>query len=210
MGQFYPKNMTLRKRLQQLAIEAEKQPLTVGDGLQRLTSGVDGFGVPLLLLALPAALPIPISFGFKSLLGVVVVLLGLQMCIGKHSVWLPNWFTRIQLHPKLSLQAARIGERFLPRLERFVKPRMSWMGKKSSMVLLGVAVISLGFVMILSIIPGAKILAAIILITLSIGMLEKDGLLTLLAANAAVILLALHVEIVYLLVVWLQSWNPKS
>ncbi len=205
MTGFNPGEIALHERLRRLAIEAGQCPLTLGDGLRRMAAGGGGYGVPLLLLSLPAAVPIPISFGLKSLAGAVVTLLGLQMFAGKRSVWLPSRFTRIRLRPEWSLRAARLGERFLPRFEHFVKPRMNWMRYRLGSSLLGLAVIFLGLVMILSIIPGTKILAAIVLLALSIGLIESDGWLTLLAVLAALMMAALFAEAVYLLVIWLAG-----
>lgn len=107
--------ITLHEKLQRLAVEAGENPLTMGDSLQRLAAGSSGYGIPLLLLSLPGALPMP-ALGLNSLLGVVVVLLGLQMVTEKNSVWLPQRFTRIRLRPDWSQRAARFGERVLPNL----------------------------------------------------------------------------------------------
>jgi hypothetical protein len=122
------------------------------------------------------------------------------MFAGKRTPWLPRRFTRIRLRPDWSRRAARLGERFLPKFERFVKPRMNWMKYRLGSALLGMAVIFLGLIMILSIIPGTKILAAFVLLALSISLIESDGLLTLLAA---LVLAVLYSEAVYLLVIWL-------
>lgn len=175
MSGFYPGEIALHERLRRLAVEAVQCPLTLGDGLRRMAAGGDGYGVPLLLLSLPAVVPTPTSFGLKSLVGAVITLLGLQMFAGKHSVWLPSRFTRIRLRPEWSLRAARLGERFLPRFEHFVKPRMNWMRYRLGSSALVLAVIFLGLVMVLSIIPGTKILAAIVLLALSIGMMKVFG-----------------------------------
>ena len=198
---------SLHKKLHRLAleVEAQKLPLTIGDGLRRLAAGANGYGFPLLLLSLPATLPLPTSFGLKSLLGVIATLLGLQMLMAKRSVWLPQWFTRIRMRAHWSQHAARLGERFLPRLEHFVKHRMNWMMSRAGVSLLGLAVVFLGLIMIISIIPGSKIAAALILFALSVGLIERDGLLALLAAVAALILVALHAELVYLLMIWLED-----
>ena len=82
---------------------------------------------------------------------------------------------------------------------------MNWMRYRLGSSLLGLTVIFLGLIMILSIIPGTKILAAFFLLALSIGLIESDGLLTLLAVLAALVLVALHAEVVYLLVIWLAG-----
>ena len=199
----YPRGIALHEKVQRLAIEAGQCPLTLGDGLRRLAAGSNDYGIPLLLLSLANALPVP-TFGLKSLLGVVVTLLGLQMFAGKRSVWLPRWFTRIRLRPDWSQRAARLGERFLPMLERFVKPRMHWMRYRPGASLLGLVIILLGLLMTLPV-PGTNTLPALALLALSIGLIEGDGLLTLLAALAALVVVALYTEAVYLLVIWLAG-----
>jgi hypothetical protein len=208
MAGSYPRGIALHEKLQRLAVEAGQCPLTLGDGLHRLAAGSNGYGIPLLLLSLANALPVP-SFGLKSPLGVVVTLLGLQMVAGKRSVWLPRWFTRIRLRPDWSQRAARLGERFLPRLERFVKPRMNWMRYRPGASLQGLIVILLGILMMLPV-PGTNALPAFALLALSIGLIESDGLLTLLAALAALVVVALYAEVVYLLVIWLAWMSRKN
>ncbi len=78
---------------------------------------------------------------------------------------------------------------------------MNWMRYRSGASLLGLAVILLGLLMMLPV-PGINILPALVLLTLSIGLIEGDGLLTLLAA---LILTVLYAEAVYLLVIWLAE-----
>ncbi len=200
MNSFFPGRMVLHEKLQQLATEADQSSLTLGDAIQRLATGGNQYGVPLLLLALINAIPVP-SFGLKSLLGVVVALLGLQMLLGKRSVWLPHWFTRLSLRPKLTHRAANLGERFLPRLERFVKPRNNWMKYRLCASLLGLVVFFMGLVMTLPI-PGTKILTSPVLLALSLGLIEQDGWLTLLAALTSLIVVASYGEAFYLLYIW--------
>jgi hypothetical protein len=199
VNSLYPKRLALHEKLRRLAIDAERCPLTLGDGLHQLTDGGHGYGVLLLLLSLVNAVPVP-SFGLKSLLGVVVALLGLQMFAGKRSVWLPRWFIRIRLRPNLIQRAASLGERFLPIIERFVKPRRNWMKYRLCASLLGLIIILMGLVMMLPI-PGTKILTSPVLLSLSLGLIENDGLLTLLAALTTLVLVALYAEGLYLLVI---------
>jgi hypothetical protein len=199
----YPKGIKLHEKLQQLAIEAGQGSLSLGDGLNRLALGSNGYGIPLLLLSLANAVPVP-SFGLKSILGLVVTLLGLQMFVGKRSVWLPHWFIRIRLRPNWTQRAARLGEHFLFKLQRFVKPRMNWMRYRACGSLLGLILILLGLLMLLPI-PGSKILTSPVLLALSLGLIERDGLLTLLAALASLSVVALYTEAVYLMVSWLTA-----
>jgi hypothetical protein len=141
------------------------------------------------------------AVGLNTPLGVVVMLLGLQMFIGRSTVWLPHWFTRIELRADWVQRSAHLGERFLPRLEYFVKPRINWLKYRSGVSLLGLIVVLLGFLMLLPI-PGTNTLPAIVLLVLSMGLIESDGLLTLLAALVALALAVLYAEAIYLLITW--------
>jgi len=202
MSSFNQQGLVLHEKLQQLATEAEHSPLTLGDAMNRLATGGNHYGVPLLLLSLINAIPVP-SFGLKSILGVIVALLGLQMFVGKRYPWLPGWFTRLRLNPKLTHRAANLGERYLPKLERFVKPRKNWMNYRLYVSLLGLVVFLMGLVMMLPV-PGTKILTSPVLLALSLGLIENDGLLTLLSALVTLIVVAVYAEGIYLLVTWLM------
>lgn len=200
----HPKGIALREKLRQMAIGADDRSLTVGTALRQLAVESDLFGVALLLLSFPAALPIA-PFGLKSLLGLIVVLLGLQMLVGKKRAWLPARISGLRLRVSWTRRVGHLGERMFFRIERFVRPRMAWATYRRGASLLGLPVIFLGLILILSIIPGSKILAALVLLALSLGMIENDGLITMLAVFAALILAALFAETVYLLLVWLTA-----
>lgn len=203
MDDFSQPELTLHEKLQQLAIETSESALTVDDALQRLATGVNGYGIPLLLLALPGALPMP-ALGLSSLLGVIVVLLGLQMFIGRHTIWLPRWFIHTRLRADWCQRAARLGGRFLPALEHLVKPRMRWSECLPCASLLGLVVILLGLLMVLPV-PGTNTPPAIILFVLSVALIENDGLLTMLMGLMTLFLVLLYAEVIYFLIMWLAG-----
>ncbi len=148
-------------------------------------------------------MPVP-TLGLKSLLGVAVTLPGLQMLAGKRSAWLPHRFLRSGQCPDRSLQAACLGERFLPRLQRFIKPRIAWMSCRSGAALPGLAVIITGLLMMLPL-PETKTYTGLVLPALSLGLIESDGLMTLLVALAALVMAALYTEAVCLLTILLTA-----
>lgn len=203
MKKFFPKEMALHEKLQQLAIETEKNYITVGDGIHRLTAEGSDYGIPLMALSLINAIPVP-SFGLKSLLGLLVSFLGLQMFIGKRSVWLPKWFTHLHLHPKATHQSAKLGKRLLPKLERFVRPRYNWMKYDLLSSLLGIVIFLIGSVMTLPV-PGSKIFTSPVLLALSLGLIAKDGLLILLASLSTLVIVIFYMEVFYLLYIWFMN-----
>lgn len=194
--------MYLHDKLQQLAIDSEKNSMTVGDAIRQLASDGNNYGMPLMILSLINAIPVP-SFGLKSLLGLLVSFLGLQIFIGRRSVWLPKYFTKLHLHPKLTFQSAKLGKRLLPKLEKFVRPRYNWMKFYLLNALLGLVIFLIGLVMTLPV-PGSKILTSPVLLALSLGLISKDGLLILLASLSALIVVAIYIEAFYLLYIWLR------
>lgn len=80
---------------------------------------------------------------------------------------------------------------------------MNWMRSCPGASLLGLVVVLLGLLLLP--VPGTNTLPALVLLALSIGLNESDGLLTLLAVLAAVIATMLYAEGVYLLVIWLAG-----
>ncbi len=193
--------MTLEKNLKELSVEASHSDLNVGDGIHKLTADGSTYAMPLLLLSLVNAIPVP-SFGLKSLLGVIVSLLGIQMLLLKRSAWLPRWFKKLPLSSKVSGRIAKIGERLLPKLEKFVKPRYHWMKYSFASSLLGLVIFLLGLVMILPV-PGSKVLTSPVLLAISFGLIKKDGLLVLLASVAALLVVSTYIEVFYLVYNWL-------
>lgn len=197
------KGAVVYEKLQRLANDSGKQPLTMADAFNRLSAEDNDFGMPLLLLSLPGAIPGP-ALGLNTVLGVAVTLIGLQMFIGMRSVWLPRWFTHIPLRPSWMQRAIRIGGRLLLWVERLFKPRMNWMKCRLGISLLGLIVVLLGLLMMIPV-PGTNSLPSVVLLLLSFGLIETDGLLTLLAAMTGLMVVFLYADIIYLVIIWLSK-----
>ncbi len=54
-------------------------------------------------------------------------------------------------------------------------------------------------------ISGTNILPALVLFVLSLGLIETEGLLTLLAALMELVVVVLYADIIYLLLIWLSK-----
>lgn len=85
--------------LRRLADEAHaRDGLTVGEALQ--TMGQSGFGFVMLLLSLPAMIPIPGPFGL--VFGSALAIVALQFAFGVRSLWLPSLLRNRRIPPALS------------------------------------------------------------------------------------------------------------
>ena len=172
------------------------QPITLG--ALRSSLGDRGFGLSMLLLSLPSALPVPAP-GYSTPFGIALVGLAGQMLLGRKEPWLPARIEAWELSPTAAKTMLGAAIAFLSRIEHLVKPRGRWVRSRLGMVVPAILVMLMGGLMILPI-PGTNTAPAGTIFLIGVGMLEKDGLLisgaTLLAAGAA----ALYGGAIYFLV----------
>lgn len=131
------------------------------------------FGILLVILSLPSALPVPAP-GYSTPFGVVLVLLGLQIILGKKVPWIPKKLRvkEIQLGAKKSI-TSKI-ESFTRFFERFIKPRLEWLYREPFYRFHGVLVLLSGASMIIPL-PLTNTPPAMGVFLIGIGMLEHDG-----------------------------------
>ncbi len=143
------------------------------------------FGFTLLIFALPCCLPMPP--GIPTVCGFALVLIALNLIIGRRRLWLPR---RIAEKSIARADLRRVVDRALPhlqRLERICRPRIAIVTEPIGKRFIGLVVLVLGVLLILPIPflgnmpPGAA--AAII----AIGVSERDGLVVIVGLFIAVI-----------------------
>lgn len=143
------------------------------------------FGFFLVLLSLPSAMPVPAP-GYSIPFGIVILLLSLQMVAGSKTPWLPAKMLKRELnHPKVR-PLWKQGVSWLRRLETLARPRWtpicaSGIGR----VILGLAVSLMAISMLIPI-PGTNTLPAIGICVTSFGLIEDDGLISLLGLGLCV------------------------
>jgi hypothetical protein len=86
------------------------------------TFGEKSFAVAILLLMFVPALPLPTG-GISHVFEVIAALLGLQMVLGRTTIWLPRRFRERQLGALGTDKAIPLVGRWIRRLERFSRPR---------------------------------------------------------------------------------------
>ena len=142
-------------------------------GALRDALGDRGFGVLLLIFALPNLVPLNIPL-LSAVLGLPLVLLAAQLTYGRPRPWFPDWL-KDRSFPRASFTA--VVTRTLPaleRAERLLKPRLtgllSWTGER----LIGAAILFLALVLTLPI-PFANWLPAFAIAIFGLAIVEKDG-----------------------------------
>lgn len=168
---------------------------TVGDPdevlrLRDLLAGLGrrAFGMLLLIATLPALIPVPAG---GAVSGPIVVLVGLQMLCGRHEPWLPAAVARRGPHRGALARFYAKVQGALARLERLVRPRLSQvLHHRAAAMMSGVLLVLLGLLLSLPI-PFTNYLFAGLLMLFAFALLERDGVLMLVAWTAGTIAVAI-------------------
>ena len=152
----------------------DKPTITVDEILAGLSDRA--FGIILLFFALPnciAGLP-----GIGSILGLPIILLAAQIIMGKHKPWLPNKIRKYEL-PKDNLKRLIIRTSpYIMKFERFCKPRIGFITEGIFLRATGILIFVLSALIALPL-PGTNMLPAIAIVAISVGLIERDGLVVL-------------------------------
>ncbi len=155
------------------------------------------FGVLLLVLAVPNFIPVPLGIG--GVMGVLVILLGLQMLCGLEHPLVPSRWRRKTMRRERAEQFLRRSARTMRWLERWCKPRLEPLSLRPWSMLSGLALVILGILLALPI-PFTNYLFGAILLAFAFALIERDGALLLGLWIVAAILLVLSLLFSHVLV----------
>lgn len=132
------------------------------------------FGFLLVVLPLPTALPFTPP-GFTIPFGVLLIGLGLQMVIGRHSPWMPGWVLDRKLASGKSRKMFAALPKFLAKFEKLVKPRFPALNSEFVHRLGGLFIVLAALAMMVPF-PVTNSICAIAIFLVGLGSLEDDGL----------------------------------
>jgi len=170
------KNPTLSAELQLYLASLDGKDSNLGEMLEAISHR--GFGLFLLLLALPAALPIPAP-GYATPFGLIIVVLAVQMLVGRPSPTLPKKMRSKKLSHGIVAFSVKHSGRVLKITEWLVRPRLSNMAKNRAFLSLISIVIILMALFMLVPLPLTNTAPSFVIFVLAAGMLEEDGLVLL-------------------------------
>ncbi|MCS7009420.1 MAG: exopolysaccharide biosynthesis protein [Chthoniobacterales bacterium] len=172
------------------------EELTLGEVMERI--GDRGFGILLVILSLPSALPLPAA-GYSTPFGLILCVLALQMLAGRTTPWIPKRARNAKLHGKFVDMMLAFFSRFFSKIEVLIRPRWGWVNTKGGRGLLGVLVFLMAFLMVLPI-PLTNTFPAFVIFLIGIGLTEDDGLFALFGGIVAVISTFLYAFVIYLFI----------
>lgn len=169
------------------------------------TVGDKGFGLSLVLLALPSALPVP-AVGYSTPFGLILILLGLQMLSGRHTPWLPEKARRLRINASVAERLGTMGSKLVARTEFFVRPRGRFITGRTGRRICAMLVIIMGTLMTLPI-PSTNTFPAFVIFLVGVGLTEEDGLFCLFAVAVGFLAIAIYSIPIYFLVSWISEYG---
>lgn len=135
-----------------------------------------GFGVVMLLFALPIAIPLPYPPGFTTILGMPLLLFALQFFIQAESPWLPSFIGKKSFERSKIANVLEITAPYMRKLERLTRPRLWFFEKGSLAVRISALFMILNSICVILPIFFGNAIPAFGTVLISLGLIRKDGL----------------------------------
>ncbi len=181
-GHKKPREPGTRALLDLLCLGDPEDQIKLGELLSGL--GRRAFGMMLFIATLPAFIPIPIG---GAISGPLVVLIGAQLLIGLRKPWLPKFIADRGPHRHALIRFDKIISPWLRRLEHLIKPRLTGvLDHRAATVFTGLLVLLLGLLLSLPI-PFTNFLFGGLMLMFALALLERDGILMLIAWAAGAV-----------------------
>lgn len=194
-------NMSLAETLQHILNMYEESP-SIGELMEAV--GDKGFGLLLIILSLPSALPIP-ALGYSTPFGICMIIIAVQIFVGRTRVHLPKQLKKIRIPLKMVQSITSFALHFLKRTEKLIKPRQQWIHSKLGHSILSITIFAMAFFMMFPI-PGTNTLPAMAIFVIGISIAEEDGLIAMLAILLSALAAAFSVWLTY----WFITEGPEK
>ncbi len=158
--------------LRALAVDLAQPRVSVADLLAALDDR--GFGLLLLVLALPNAVPGPMIPGFSVPFALGIAALGVQLALGLHRPRLPRWLRAASVSQERFRRFVERTAPLLRRVERWLRPRPSALTQGLGERLIGIVLVALSVVLALPV-PFGNVPVALAIMVIALGLLEGDG-----------------------------------
>jgi hypothetical protein len=165
--------------LAKLAQEKSGQDVGVGVILDALRER--GFGILIFLFALPNAI-LPITW----VLGLPVLLFGLQLAVGFREPWLPQKMRRATLGSNTFKKLTDYSTKYIRILENWSKPRLAWLTSGIMERLIGLYIVAVTIILLVPV-PFGNALPSFGIGVMAVGLLERDGIVLAIGALIGVL-----------------------
>lgn len=167
--------MAISDRLHELAATATGEAVSLSWILGQLHERA--FGLFLLVLALPCC--IPFLYGIPQIVALPLMFVSAQILIGRQTPWLPARLAARTVSVEGLEHLARRAGPWLRRIEAFSRPRQAQLTRAPLDRFVGLALV-LFSASILVPLPGTNTVPGFAVVIVSMGLLQRDGILVLL------------------------------
>jgi hypothetical protein len=181
------------------AVQGESERVTIGEILDALDNRA--FGLATLLFAIPSVIPMPP--GVPTVVGIALLIVSIQMVLGREDLWLPSLLSKRSFSRKALVDGFLKIKPQLDFIERFTRPRLLFLTGRLATVMIGIVILAMAVVLILPLPPGGNFPPALACAVLGMGLVERDGAIVLLglvvtvaASIAAALLLSVLIHYV--------------
>jgi len=192
-----------KKLLEILHANARKKEIRFEDIIKQL--GPRAFGIALLFFSLPIALPFSVIPGVAFVFSVPIFFFSAQMIFGRNTLWLPEKIAKKTISYQSLVNIIQKTVPYLEKAEYFLKPRLAFMTSRAMEIMTGLVILFLALLLMLPI-PFSNFIFAILLITFSLGLIEKDGVIILLGYAATLLYVGLIFWVITAAVHKLMAW----
>lgn len=182
------RHSALSELLSQIVEDESRERVSTGDLLAM--AGDRAFGALIFVFALPNLIPTPP--GTSAILGLPLIILSFQLLYGRRTPWLPKAIAARSIARADLASVVRRAAPVLKRIERVLKPRLSWLVTAFSERLLALLLLVLSVILFLPI-PLGNIVPAAAMCIIALALIEHDGLAA---------LFGLGIGAVSVLIVW--------
>jgi len=184
-----------------MAADAPAQTVTLGWIVDHLNERA--FGLVLLVLALPCC--IPFLYGIPQIVALPLMFVAGQIVIGRRSPWLPAKLgARTVTKAALQNLAHRAGP-WLRKIEAVSRPRLTALSRPPFDRVVGIGLV-LFSASILVPLPGTNTVPGLAVVVVSMGLLQRDGLLVLAGLALGTIWIATLILAGATLISLLRDW----
>ncbi|QOD38354.1 exopolysaccharide biosynthesis protein [Candidatus Wolbachia massiliensis] len=154
-----------------------------------------GFGILIIIFSLPLSVPIPVPPGYTTILAIPLILFSLQLLFGFDSPWMPHWLEKKSFQRSTLALVVEKTSPALKKIEKLMKPRMSFIfygpGEKILAFIMLLCALSIALPL-----PLTNFVPAIGTTLISLGIMSKDGLLSILGVLVSLCGLLLTIVVI--------------
>ena len=174
-----PQARRLSEELESLLEIAPGQPMKLRTVVEHLH--FRGLPTLIVLLCVPFLFPLPLP-GLSIPFGVAIALCGLRLGLGQ-SLWMPQFILRREVSYEMLQKIVGFAASFYRKVEKLVRPRMHFLQRWPGMInLMGLMIMIGGVLLSLPfppIFPLTNTIPGLAVIFMALGIMERDGICTL-------------------------------